>query len=117
MTTVVAFDSHRFVKNLVQNGFSLKQAEALAEEQITLLNENLATKVDIEALQQATKKDIDALRQATKKDIEALRLATEKDIDALREATRADINEAKWSLVRWMFGAVFGLAGLIVALR
>ena len=139
MTVAIPFDTHRFVKNLMQNGFSERQAEALAEEQITLLNENLATKVDIEALQQATKKDIDALRQATKKDIEALqqatkkdidalrqatkkdiealRLATEKDIDALREATRADINEAKWSLVRWMFGAVFGLAGLIVALR
>ena len=128
MTVAIPFDTHRFVKNLMQNGFSERQAEALAEEQITLLNENLATKVDIEALQQATKvdiealqqatkKDIEALRQATKKDIEALRLATEKDIDALREATRADINEAKWSLVRWMFGAVFGLAGLIVALR
>ena len=150
MTVAIPFDTHRFVKNLMRNGFSERQAEALAEEQITLLNENLATKVDIEALQQATKvdiealqqatkkdidalrqatkkdiealrqatkKDIGALRQATKKDIEALRLATEKDIDALREATRADINEAKWSLVRWMFGAVFGLAGLIVALR
>ena len=139
MTVAIPFDTHRFVKNLVQNGFSVQQAEVLAKEQVTPLSEDLATKVDIEALREGTKSDIEALRQATQKDIEALRLATQKDIEALRqatkkdiealrqatkkdiktlrEATRADINEAKWSLVRWMFGAVFGLAGLIVALR
>ena len=116
MTTVLAFDSHRYVKNLVRNGFSVQQAEVLAEEQVTLLSEDLATKVDIEALREATKKDIEALRLATKKDIEALREATKKDIEALREATRADISEMKWSLVKWMFGAMIGLAGLIVAL-
>ena len=117
MTVAIPFDTHRFVKNLVQNGFSVQQAEVLAKEQVTPLSEDLATKVDIEALREGTKSDIEALRQATKKDIEALRQATKKDIKTLREATRADINEAKWSLVRWMFGAVFGLAGLIVALR
>lgn len=101
MTTVVAFDSHRFVKNLVQNGFSLKQAEVLAEEQITLLNENLATKVDIEKV---------------RAEIEALRLATKAEIQTVQQ----EIDRAKWSTVKWMlgivFGAMFGLAGLIIAL-
>lgn len=101
MTTVVAFDSHRFVKNLMQNGFSLKQAEVLAEEQTTLLNENLATKVDIEKV----RAEIEALRQATKAEIQKI---------------QAEIDHAKWSMVKWMLGAVFsamiGLAGLIIAL-
>ena len=101
MTTVVAFDSHRFVKNLVQNGFSLKQAEVLAEEQVTLLNENLATKVDIEKV---------------RAEIEALRLATKAEIQTVQQ----EIDRAKWSTVKWMLGivvgAMFGLAGLIIAL-
>lgn len=50
MTEAIAFDSHRFVKNLTASGFTEKQAEALANEQVQLLNGNLATKVDILAL-------------------------------------------------------------------
>ncbi len=76
MTVAIPFDTHRFVKNLTQNGFS-EQAEALAEERAALLHGNAATKADLE--------------------------------------------KVRWSLVKWMFGAVFGamlgLAGLIVALR
>ena len=77
MTVAIPFDTHRFVKNLMRNGFSEQQAEALAEEQVTLLGEDLATKVDIE--------------------------------------------KVEWILVKWMLGimfaTMFGLAGLIVALR
>lgn len=80
MTDAIPFDTHRFVKRLVDNGFSQKQAEVLAEEQVALLNGNLATKTDIEKV-------------------------------------RAEIDKAKWSTVRWMFGAMIGLAGLIIALR
>ena len=50
MTEAIAFDSHRFVKNLTASGFTEKQAEALANEQVQLLNGNLATKADILAL-------------------------------------------------------------------
>ena len=51
MSEAIAFDTHRFVKNLTQNGFTEKQAEALANEQVQLLNSNLATKTDILAVQ------------------------------------------------------------------
>ena len=80
MTVAIPFDTHRFVKNLMRNGFSRQQAEVLAEEQAALLNGNLATKADIEKI-------------------------------------RAEIHKARWSTVRWMFGAMIGLAGLIIALR
>ena len=79
MTDAVPFDTHQFVKNLVQNGFSEQQAEALAEEQAALLDGNAATTADLERV-------------------------------------RAEIDRAKWSLVKWMFGTVFGLAALIIAL-
>ena len=91
MTEPIAFDTHKFVKHLTENGFTEQQAEVLADEQVHLLNSNLATKADIEALQQATKADIEALQQATKADIKALQQATKADIKALQQATKADI--------------------------
>ncbi len=99
MTEAIAFDTHRFVKRLTESGFTEKQAETLADEQVALLNANLATKTDIEALRQETKADIakvrvevEALRQETKAGIEALRQETKADIDALRQETKADID-------------------------
>ena len=47
MADVIAFDSHRFVENLTANGFTEAQAEVLAQEQIHLLDSNLATKADV----------------------------------------------------------------------
>ena len=50
MTEAIAFDSHRFVKNLTACGFTEKQAEVLASEQVRLLQGNLATKADVEGV-------------------------------------------------------------------
>ena len=51
MTEAIAFDTHRFVKRLTESGFTEQQAETLAEEHVTLLNANLATKADISKLE------------------------------------------------------------------
>ena len=58
MNQAIQFDTHKFIKHLTENGFTEQQAEALAEEQASLLNSNLATKADILAL----KADIEAVR-------------------------------------------------------
>ena len=134
MSEAIAFDTHRFIKNLTDHGFTEEQAEVLANEQVNLLNGNLATKTEIKALRQATKTDIEALQQATKTDIEALRLATktdiealqqatktdialiQRDIEALRKETKADIATLKADLLKWMFGALIAQGGVIVTL-
>ena len=137
MSAAIAFDTHQFVKRLTEHGFTERQAEALANEQVALLNGNLATKADvatiqrdIEALRQETKaeiaaiqRDIEALRQGTRtdiaaiqRDIEALRQETKAGIEALRQGTRADIANLKADLLKWMFGALIAQGGLIVAL-
>ena len=110
MSAVIEFDTHRFVKRLMEGGFTETQAEILADEQVALLNANLATKEDfarlaasvekqgqetqssIEALRQETQSGIDALRQETKAGIEALRQETKAGIDALRQETKAGID-------------------------
>ena len=108
MSEAIAFDTHRFVKHLTENGFTEQQAEVLADEQVHLLNTNLATQADVAAIQReivGVKRDIEVLRQETKtsiagvkRDIEVLRQETktsiagvQRDIEALRQETKADI--------------------------
>lgn len=101
MSEAIAFDTHRFIKNLTDHGFTEEQAEVLANEQVNLLNGNLATKTEIKSLRQATKTDI-ALIQ--------------RDIEVLRKETKADIAKLKADLLKWMFGALIAQSGVIVTL-
>ena len=90
MTDAIAFDTHRFVKRLTGCGFTKEQAETLADEQVALLNGNLATRADIARI--------------------------EADIEALRQETRAVVESVKSDLLKWLFGALIAQGGLIVAL-
>lgn len=49
------FDTHAFVKRLTTAGMPEQQAEILAEEQARLIGEHLATKADLNALEQRLK--------------------------------------------------------------
>ncbi|MCY4230104.1 MAG: DUF1640 domain-containing protein [Alphaproteobacteria bacterium] len=86
MPEAIAFDTHRYVKRLTRSGFTEEQAETLAEEQIALLNANLATKADIARVEVEIAK-----------------------IDKRIEAVRAD-------LLKWMVGALIAQGGVVVAL-
>ena len=130
MTGAIAFDTHRFVKRLTEGGFTETQAETLAEEQVALLNDNLATKADIAAVQA----DIEALRLATKADLAKVEASLKADIAKVEaglsrveielkaEIARGDtglrghIETVKADLLKWMFGAMIAQGGLIVAL-
>lgn len=130
MAEAVAFDTHRFVKHLTQEGFTLGQAEALAEEQVNLINSNLATKADIAeiteniaGIEAALKADIARFEATLKADIIAIEAALKTDITATNaniatiEATlKADMVALKVDLLKWMFGALIAQGGLIVAL-
>lgn len=50
MNTIV-FDTHAFVKELIQAGMPEAQAEVLARSQATLIDEKLATKQDLKELE------------------------------------------------------------------
>ena len=90
MAEAIAFDTHRFVKHLTENGFTEQQAEVLADEQVHLLNANLATQADVAAIH--------------------------RDIEALRQETKAGLAEVKFDLLKWMTGALIAQGGVIVAL-
>ena len=110
--TQLILDTHAAVNELVSAGMPERQAETVVRQQARLLEQNLATKADIEALRQGTKTDIATI----KADIEALRQETKADIEALRQETKAGIEAAKVDLIKWIFGVNLGTASLIVAL-
>jgi hypothetical protein len=120
--SAVAFDTHAFVKRLTSVGMPEAQAEILADEQVRLIDERLATKTDIARLEAATKADIARLEAATKADIAVLgadiarlEAATKTDIARLENATKRDIREAeleakidasKSETLKWMIGSM-----------
>ena len=77
------FDTHKAVKALAHAGFDDAQAEAVVEQINEAVNENVATKTDLERF--ATKDDFE--RFATKLDLE--RFATKLDLE--RFATKEDL--------------------------
>ena len=92
MSEAIAFDTHRFVKRLTENGFTEQQAEVLADEQVQLLNTNLATQADIAAIQ----RDITEVRQ----EIEVLRQETKTSIAGVQR----EIAEVKADLISGWWG-------------
>ena len=100
-TEPIAFDTHRFVKRLTESGFTERQAETLADEQVALLNANLATKADIAAV---------------KADIAKVRAELKGDIAKVQAELKGDIAKVQADLLKWMIGALIAQGGLVVAL-
>ena len=73
-----AFDTHKAVKALSSAGFDNAQAEAVVDQISGAVNENVATKTDVERL--ATREELrdEVVRLATKADLE--RFATKEEL-------------------------------------
>ena len=112
MDRAIAFDTHRFVKNLIASGFSEKQAETLASEHVRLLEGNLATKADIAT----TKADIAAVGA----DLQARIQKVEADFKVEIQKVNASVATVKADLLKWMVTAMTAqtalIAGLVVGL-
>ncbi|MEO5353007.1 MAG: CCDC90 family protein [Magnetococcus sp. XQGC-1] len=121
-----AFDTHKFVKQMVATGFTEEQAEA----QVRLLSEILHTqlstkadvaKVDVHVLE--LKRDIAAI--AAK--VETTKAELQKDIAILdgknetaKETLRKEIEVAKNETIKWMIGLALAqlamMAGILMTL-
>ena len=98
----IVFDTHRFIKRLVDTGMDERTAEVLADEQVNLLNGNLATKYDLT--------EVDARLQTKIAEVEA-RL-TEANL-----LTRQSIAELETRLLKWMVGLLIAQTGIVVTLN
>ena len=130
------FDTHKAVKALCHAGFDDAQAEAVVEQINDAVNENVATKTDLDPF--ATKKDLerfatkddlqrvadnlqrvadDMQRFATKEDLQ--RFATKEDLqrfatkdDLQRFATKEDLAKQNGAMLWYALGTI----ALVVAL-
>jgi molecular chaperone GrpE (heat shock protein) len=117
----IPFDTHRFVRNLMDGGFTQSQAETLAYEQVNMLNTNLSTKSDIEALRQFLQSELEKHRIATQAELEKHRLEIQAEIERvraevenLRLATEAKIAEAKSEAIRWAVTAMIAQSAVTI---
>ena len=138
MSAAIAFDSHRFVKSLTASGFTEAQAEALAHEQIHLLEVNLATKSelgtvksDLEVSIQKVKSDLEVSIEKVRSDLEVriekvrtdLEVSIEKvrsDLEVRIEKVRSDlevsIEKVRSDLARWMLTGWVAQTGVLATL-
>ena len=107
----LAFDTHKYVKRLTAVGMPEKQAEVIAYEQRSLIEDQLATKRDIEELRAATKRDIEELRAEVKRDIEELRAEVKRDIAEVKR----DIKESEQRLIIRLGGMMVAGFGVMIA--
>ena len=122
----IIFDTHRFIKRLVETGMDERTAEVLAEEQVSLLNGNLATKfqlaeVDLRLSRQIAEIDlriseVEARLTARISEVEAGLSARISEVEA---GLTARISEVEAGVLKWMATLIGGLfiaqTGLVIA--
>ena len=93
--TTLTFDTHEFIKELKNAGFSEQQAEAITNLQKTVIGTTL---------------------EQVKHDYQLDDLATKRDLKELELKVAKDIAESKAELIRWVVGVGVLQMTLIVGL-
>ena len=92
--TAITFDTLTYAKRLRDAGFTEQQAEAQAEALHAVVDENLATK----------------------RDVEQLRCELKGEMKQMESRLRLDLAENKADLLKWIAGLLIFQAGFIVTL-
>ncbi len=90
-----AFDTHTYVKRLVSAGIPEPQAEVIADEQRSLITNELATKRDLKELEASLKRDMKEMETRLTRDMKEMEAGLKHDIKELKGATKRDIAEVK----------------------
>jgi hypothetical protein len=93
--SLIAFDTHAFIKRLTAAGMPEPQAEIIADQQTRLIDEKLATKADLARTQDVLTADIADAARVMKSDLREVELRLE-----------AKIETAKAEMIKWVFGAI-----------
>ncbi len=86
--TTIAFDTHKFIKDLTSSGMPDAQAEVLANHYVTLLTDRLATKDDIAQLAEFNQAEFASVRS----EIANLENRMDTKLDVLEERLTYRIN-------------------------
>ncbi|XDZ64671.1 hypothetical protein AB8880_06945 [Alphaproteobacteria bacterium LSUCC0684] len=89
--TSLAFDTHKFVKDLAKAGMDTALAEVLANHYASLLDDRLATKVDLTHLGEDLRKDMATMEESLRKDMATMEESLRKDMAIMEESLRKDM--------------------------
>jgi hypothetical protein len=118
MRHTIPFDTHAYVKRLTSVGVPEAQAEVHAEAIAGLVNDELATKRDLEDLHIATKRDLEELRIAPQRDLEEPRIAPQRNLEKMGLQLGAELRETELRLkhdLTLRLGALMAAGVAIVA--
>jgi len=104
MRHTIPFDTYAYVKQLTAAGVPESQAEVHARALAALVDEELATK-----------RDIEELRIATKRDIDELRIASQRDLTETELRLKAHLEGELRKQMLWFFAVQTGLLAAAVA--
>jgi hypothetical protein len=142
MNQHIIFDRTRYTDKLRDNGVDEKTARAHSDAPDGALRDAVATKTDLNAVEQAVRKDLNAVELALRKDLQAVGQSLKGEIGEVRSEIKelegrmdmqfADVNlkfaevnvkfaeqstkieAAKIDILRWLIGTQLALAGLII---
>lgn len=99
------FDTHSYIRHLVDAGMPVPQAEALASEHVRIFSENLATKQDIKELAErlqgvagSLRRDTEGLETSLRRDMEGLEASLRRDMEGMEASLRHDMADLADSL-------------------
>lgn len=124
-STMPAFDTHKAVKALCGAGFNDAQAEAVVEQINGAINENLASKEDLDRTEQnlavtiaslATKEELRAAIAPLATKEELTRFATMEDLAQLELRVTVKMEQLTGKLLRYMGGGMALVVALIKGL-
>ena len=113
---MLVFDTLLYSEKLQKVGVSKEQAKVQAETLKEIIDDNLATKRDLEEVKTELKRDIESLRIELKKDIEMLRVESKKDLETTKSELALQINQQVTSVIKWVAGLFIAQTGIIAAL-
>jgi len=118
MATLI-FDTHAFVKQLTEAGMPEPQAEVLARTQAALIDERLATKDDLQALELRLSnqiKELEARLTNQNKELDSRLTNQNKELDArLNHQIREMESRLKYDLTVRLGSMLVVIAGLVIA--
>ena len=117
------FDTHEYIKDLQQGNVPLKQAEAHSNALKKVLNEELATKRDLNELETKLNTKMENLEvrlnskiNEVRTELKDLEIKLNAKMENLEAHLEAKIDKAIVSLIKWLFPMLLGQAALIIAL-
>ena len=111
----LAFDTHAYVKQLIDAGFSEQQAEAQAELLGTFVEKSFISKNDLKELESKLALGLkEEIISVSKQERELLLAGLKEETERLQSEVRQNATELK-SRLWWLMGLVVVQTGIIIA--